>query len=464
MATAFPEPFRIKVVEPIKLNSREERKNILKKAGYNLFLIDAEDIFIDFLTDSGTSAMSDRQWSSIMMGDESYAGCRNYKNLEKTVKDITGFSYFMPTHQGRSAENILFSVMLKPGMQVPNNTHFDTTRANVEANGGVAVDLVVNEAKDPDSDLPFKGNMDVYKLENFIKKVGIEKIPVGMITITNNSMGGQPVSLENIRQVSKIYRKYGIPFFIDACRYAENSYFIKIRENEYSDWKVIDIAREIFSLADGCTMSAKKDALVNIGGFLATSREDLFEQFKQRLILTEGFPTYGGLAGRDLEAVATGMYEGLDEDYLRYRIAHTKYLADRLTEEGVPILKPAGGHGVYVDAKGFLEHIPPHEFPGQALVAALYLEGGIRSVEIGSVMFAKYDKDDNIIEPAPMELVRLAIPRRVYTLSHLDYVAQVFGKLREKKDQIRGFKFTYAPRALRHFTARFAPVENVPVH
>ena len=460
MAKVFPEPFRIKVVEPIKMISRDERKKELEKAGHNLFLIDADKIFIDFLTDSGTSAMSDRQWSGIMMGDESYAGCRNFRNLEKAVKDITGFRFFIPTHQGRSAENILFSVMLKPGMSVPNNTHFDTTRANVEANGGNAVDLVVDEAKEPATEYPFKGNMDLEKLENFIKTTGVENIPLGMITVTNNSMGGQPVSMENIRKVSEIYRRYNIPFFVDACRYAENSYFIKIRENGYSDAKVIDIAREIFSYADGCTMSAKKDAMVNIGGYLATNREDLFDIFKQRLILIEGFPTYGGLSGRDLEAVAVGLYEGLDEDYLRYRIAHTKYLADRLEEEGVPILKPAGGHGVYVDARRFLDHIPSKQFPGQALVAALYQEGGIRSVEIGSVMFAKYDENDNMIEPAPLELVRLAIPRRVYTLSHLDYVAQTFRKLKEKKDDIRGFKFTYAPKALRHFTARFAHVSE----
>ncbi|MCE1247913.1 MAG: tryptophanase [Firmicutes bacterium] len=455
----FPEPFRIKTVEPIKMISREEREAELKKAGYNLFLIDAEKIFVDLLTDSGTSAMSDKQWASIMVGDESYAGCRNFKNLEKTIRDIFGFKHLIPTHQGRAAENILFSLMVKPGDYVPNNTHFDTTRANVEANGGVAMDLVVDEAKDLTSQFPFKGNMDIKKLENFIREVGPDKIPLGMITITNNSIGGQPVSLDNIRQTAAVYRKYGILFFIDACRYAENSYFIKTREPGYENAKPIDIAREIFSMADGCTMSAKKDALVNIGGFLALNSDQLFEQFKQKLILVEGFPTYGGLAGRDLEAISTGLYEGLDEDYLKYRIAHTRYLADRLEEEGVPYVKPSGGHGIYVDAKAFLPHIPQEQFPGQALVAALYLEGGIRSVEIGSVMFAKYEANGKIIPPA-LELVRLAIPRRVYTLSHLDYVASVFGKVRQNMEQIKGLKFTYAPKALRHFTARFKPVEE----
>jgi tryptophanase len=455
----FPEPFRIKVVEPIKMISRDEREAELKKAGYNLFLVDADKIFIDLLTDSGTSAMSDRQWGSIMVGDESYAGCRNFKNLEKTVKDIFGFRYVIPTHQGRAAENILFSTLVIPGTYVPNNTHFDTTRANVEANGGVAMDLAIDEAKDIACEHPFKGNMDPYKLENFIREVGPDKIPLGMITITNNSTGGQPVSMENIKTTAKIYRKYGIPFFVDACRYAENSYFIKTREEGYSHIKPIDIAREIFALADGCTMSAKKDALVNIGGFLAVNNENLFEQLKQKLILVEGFPTYGGLAGRDLEAMSTGLYEGLDEDYLRYRVAHTKYLADRLEEEGVPYVKPSGGHGIYVDAKSFMEHIPQEQFPGQALAAALYLEGGIRSVEIGSVMFGKYEASGKMIPPA-LELVRLAIPRRVYTLSHLDYVASVFRKVRENMGQIKGLRYTYSPKALRHFSARFEPVEE----
>ncbi|MCD4784222.1 MAG: tryptophanase [Candidatus Eremiobacteraeota bacterium] len=456
----FPEPFKIKVVEPIRLIGKKEREEELEKAGYNLFAIDADKIFIDFLTDSGTSAMSDRQWGALMTGDESYAGCRSFRNLEKSIKDIFGFNFFIPTHQGRAAEDVLFSNLVKPGNYVPNNTHFDTTRANVEANGGNAVDLVIDEARVIDSDYPFKGNMDTKKLENFIKSVGPENIPVGMTTITNNSMGGQPVSMKNIRQTSGIYKKYNIPFFIDACRYAENSYFIKIREEGYSNRSVKEIAREIFSCADGCTMSAKKDGLVNMGGFLAMNREDFFEKFKQKLILTEGFPTYGGLSGRDLEAVAVGLQEGLDEDYLRYRIAHTKYLADRLEEEGVPIIKPAGGHGVYVDARGFMDHIPPDQLPGQSLAVALYLEGGIRTSEIGSVMFAKKDENGNLI-PSDLDLVRLAIPRRVYTLSHLDYVAKVFRKVRENKEKYQGLKFTYMPSALRHFTARFGRVKPV---
>lgn len=458
----FPEPFKIKVVEPIHLISKKEREKELEKAGYNLFAIDGDKIFIDLLTDSGTSAMSDRQWSALMMGDETYAGCRNFNNLEKKVKDIFGFNYFIPTHQGRAAENILFSYLVKPGKFVPNNTHFDTTRANVEANGGKAVDLAIDEAHIIDSDYPFKGNMDPEKLENFIKSVDPSNIPVGMITITNNSVGGQPVSMENIHRTSEIYKKYNIPFFIDACRYAENSYFIKTREEGYSNRSVKEIAREIFSCADGCTMSAKKDGLVNMGGFLATNREDFFEKFKQKLILTEGFPTYGGLAGRDLEAVVVGLEEGLDEDYLRYRIAHTKYLADRMVEEGVPIIKPPGGHGVYVDARGFMDHIPPDQLPGQSLAVALYLEGGIRTSEIGSVMFAKKDENGKLI-PSDLDLVRLAIPRRVYTLSHLDYVAKAFRKVKENKEEYQGLKFTYMPSALRHFTARFSRIKSVTV-
>lgn len=454
----FPEPFRIKMVEPIKLITREEREQELKKAGYNLFLIDAEKIFIDLLTDSGTSAMSDRQWSALMMGDESYAGCRNFRNLEKAIHDIFGFRYFIPTHQGRAAENLLFSVMVKHGDYVPNNTHFDTTRANVESNGGIAVDLVTPEAEDIESGYPFKGNMDLERLENFIKEVGAEKIPVGMITITNNSRGGQPVSLENIRKTSEIYKRYNIPFFIDACRYAENCFFIQTRESECMNMLTVEIARKVFTFADGCTMSAKKDALVNIGGFLATNREDLFEKLRQKLILVEGFPTYGGLAGRDLEAIAVGLYEGLDDDYLHYRTAHTRYLADRMEEAGVPIIKPVGGHGVYVDARRFMDHIPVDQLPGQALTAALYLEGGIRSVEIGSVMFAKTDVEGKLIPP-DMELVRLAIPRRVYTLSHFDYVGRIFQNVKNNKHKYKGLEFTYKPEVLRHFTARFAPVK-----
>ncbi len=453
----YVEPFRIKMVEPIKLIPREMREKVLQDAGYNLFLVDAENIFIDLLTDSGTSAMSDRQWSALMMGDESYAGCRNFKHLEKAIKDIFGFPYFVPTHQGRAAENLLFSVMVKSGQFVPNNTHFDTTRANVEAHGGHAVDLAIDEAKDVESIHPFKGNMDIEKLENFIKDVGPENIPLGMITITNNSIGGQPVSLENIRKTAQVYHRYKIPFYIDACRYSENCYFIKMREEGYQDKPIIEIAREIFSYADGATMSAKKDALVNIGGFLGTRDAEVFSKLKQMLIHIEGFPTYGGLAGRDLEAIAVGLYEGLDEEYLRYRIAHTKYLADRLEEIGIPCVKPTGGHAVYVDAKGFLDHIPQSQFPGQALVVALYLEGGIRAVEIGTVMFSYRDEKGNMVYP-DLDLVRMAIPRRVYTRSHLDYVVEVFRRIKQSKREIRGLRFTYEPPALKHFTARFEPV------
>lgn len=454
----MPEPFRIKMVEPIRLVPREEREEILKEAGYNLFLVDAENIFIDLLTDSGTSAMSDRQWSALMMGDESYAGCRNFTDMKKAMKDIFGFDYFVPTHQGRSAENILFSLMVKPGDYVPNNTHFDTTRANVEANHGRAVDLVIDEGKNVHSDYPFKGNMDVEKLEHFIKSVGPEHIPLGMITITNNSVGGQPVSMENIRNTAAVYKKYKIPFYIDACRYAENCYFIREREEGFADWSIIDIAREIFSHADGATMSAKKDALVNIGGFLATRDAKCFEKIQQKLIFVEGFPTYGGLAGRDLGAITTGLYEGLDDEYLKYRINHTKYLAEGLKSVGVPVVEPVGGHAVYVDAKDFLSHIPQPQFPGQALVAQLYLEGGIRAVEIGSVMFAEEQPDGTIKYPE-LDMVRLAIPRRVYTRTHLDYVVDVFEKLAVNKDKIKGLEFTYEPPALKHFTAKFKPVD-----
>lgn len=450
----IPEPFRIKMVEPIRLISREKREAALIEAGYNLFLVEAENIFIDLLTDSGTSAMSDRQWSGIMMGDESYAGCRNFRHLDTAIKDIFGFPYFVPTHQGRAAENILFSLRVKPGTYVPNNTHFDTTRANIEANKGIAVDLLIDEGAIVEINHPFKGNMDLEKLENFIKSVGADKIPVGMTTITNNSVGGQPVSMENIRKTSEIYKKYKIPFYIDACRYAENCYFIQQREPGYINRSIIEIAREIFSYADGATMSAKKDALVNIGGFLATREKDFFEKIRQKLILMEGFVTYGGLAGRDLETIAFGLYEGIDENYLHYRINHTAYLAEKLEKIGVPFVKPVGGHGVYVDAKGFLSHIPQSKFPGQALVVALYLEGGIRAVEIGSVMFAHRNEKGEVIYP-DLELVRLAIPRRVYTYSHLDYVAEVFERIKKNKEKIKGLKFTYEPPALRHFTARF---------
>ena len=455
MPSVVPEPYRIKAVEPIRLTTRAEREAILANAGYNIFFVKSEDVYIDLLTDSGTSAMSDMQWAGLMVGDEAYACCRNYDRLKDVISDIFGFRYFLPTHQGRAADKVLFSAAVKSGDYVPSNSHFDTTRANIEAVGGHAVDVLIAEGLVPTSQHAFKGNMDVERLKRFIEDVGAQRIPLAMLTITNNSGGGQPVSLANIRAVKQVLSGHDIPLFIDACRYAENVYFIKQREAGYGNKTTLEIAREIFSYADGCTMSAKKDGLVNIGGFLAMNDERLYQQASQLLILWEGFLTYGGLAGRDLEAMARGLREALDERYLQHRIGQVRYLAERLLEQGVPIVEPPGGHAVYLDARRFVPHIPQAELPGQALAAHLYLEGGIRAVEIGSVAFAREDEKTGEWTCPELELVRLAIPRRVYTQTHLDYVADVIIELHHKRDQIRGMRYTYEPPFLRHFTARF---------
>src|ERR1039458_9282160 len=448
------EPFKIKSVEPIRFTTKEERKEILKKAGYNPFMIHADDVIIDLLTDSGTSAMSAKQWAGIMDGDEAYAGSKSFYRFEKQVKKITGMKYIIPTHQGRASEKILFSIVGGKGKYFPNNTHFDTTRANIEFTGAEAVDLLNETGKHPEIRADFKGNMDVEKLTEFIKKTGKENIPLCMITITNNSGGGQPVSMQNIREVKEVCNKFDIPLFIDACRFAENAYFIKKREKGYANKPIIEIAKEIFSYADGATMGAKKDGLVNIGGFLALNNDDLAMKCRNLLIVTEGFPTYGGLAGRDLEAIAQGLEEVLDESYLQYRIRSVEYLGERLVAAGVPIIEPPGGHAIYIDAKRFLPDIPAEQFPGQSIVGSLYVEGGIRSVEIGSVMFGKYDEKGRLIPP-PMELVRLAIPRRVYTQSHIDYVLEVIIETFKNRNNLRGYKILYEAPMLRHFTARF---------
>ncbi len=452
------EPFRIKMVEPIKMLSREEREKFLLESSYNVFTIKAENILIDLLTDSGTSAMSAAQWSRMMEGDESYAGCRSFYEFEDAVRDLTNFKYIYPTHQGRAAERILFTIVGGKGKYIPNNSHFDTTRANIEYSGAEAHDLVIDEGKIPSCEHPFKGNMDLKKLEAFIEKYGTENIPLCMLTITNNSGGGQPVSMENIRGTKEICDKHGIPLFLDACRFAENAYFIKIREPGYQDKSVKDIVKEIFSYSDGCTMSAKKDAFVNMGGFIALNDQKMSVDIQNIEILTEGFPTYGGLSGRDLGALAQGLKEIVDENYLKYRIRSTQYLGDALTENGVPIMRPVGGHAVYIDAKAMLPHIPPQEFPAQALTCELYRRGGIRAVEIGSLMFAKKDPDTGKELPAPMELVRLAIPRRVYTQAHIDYVIEVISSIYKDRQNIKGLKLTEEAPFLRHFTAKLAPV------
>ena len=448
------EPFRIKMVEPIKLTTRSERKQLIRKAHYNTFLLRAEDVIIDLLTDSGTSAMSSEAWAAMMRGDESYAGARSWYRFRDTVKDIFGFKQVIPTHQGRAAEHILFGVMVKPDSIVPNNTHFDTTRGNIEFVGGTPVDLPCAEADDLDSEYPFKGNMDIEALEKLVAEYGPERIPVIMVTITNNSGGGQPVSMANIRDISRIARAAGIPFYIDACRFAENAHFIKHREKEFADAAPIDIAREMFSYADGCTMSAKKDSFGNIGGFLCTNDAELALKERNILIMTEGFPTYGGLAGRDLEAIAVGLRETLDEHYLDYRLLSTRYVVERLRESGIPVMAPAGGHAVYLDARRFLPHIEPLQYPGQSLSVELYIEAGVRAVEIGTVMFG-LDAHTGKESPARLDLLRLAIPRRVYTQSHMDYVLEAINLVWERREQIRGMKIIKAPQFLRHFTAHF---------
>jgi tryptophanase len=452
------EPFRIKVVEPIIITDQPTRQAAIQAVGYNLFALTSDNVFIDLLTDSGTGAMSQAQWAAMMEGDESYSGARSFYRLEHAIEEITGFKHFVPTHQGRAAENILAAVLVREGCYVPSNMHFDTTDANIRARNGIPVNLVCKQALDPTDQSPFKGNMDCEKLIEFIEKVGAHNIPLGMITVTNNAAGGQPVSMENLKQVSKIYKQFGIPFFIDCCRFAENSYFIKKREQGYADKSPSQIAREMFDLADGATMSAKKDAITNIGGFLAMNDQMIYEKACNELILREGFITYGGLAGRDLDAMAVGLKEGLDENYLSYRIGQTEYLAKSLLQLGIPIVEPAGGHAVYLDAGRFLAHLQHQHLPGQSLAIELYLEGGIRSCEIGTVMFGRVDeKTGEQIYPT-LELVRLAIPRRLYTQSHIDHVIETIKKVYERRQSIGGYRFTFAPKLLRHFTARFEPI------
>ncbi len=459
MSTHPPEPFRIKMVEPIHLIQESEREKALQRTEYNIFGLKSDEVYIDLLTDSGTGAMSQDQWGAMMIGDESYAGARSFQRLSSTMDEIFGFRHFVPTHQGRAAENILCAVILKEGQYVPSNMHFDTTEGNIRARGGRPTNLVIKEAFDSKSDYPFKGNMDLKKLEEFIKQIGPENIPLGMSTITNNAGGGQPVSLENLRAVSEIYHSNEIPFFIDACRFAENSYFIKLREPGYEKKSTLEIAREVFSLADGATMSAKKDAIVNIGGFLAVNDSALFEKICHELILREGFITYGGLAGRDLDAIAVGLKEGLSEEYLAYRLGQTAYLLSELKKYGIPVIEPAGGHAVYIDAGKMLPHIPQANFPGQALVVEMYRSGGIRSVELGSVAFAYPDPDSGEMHFPEMELVRLALPRRTYTQSHLDYVVNVLKDIAAKKESLSGYRILKAPKLMRHFTATFESVK-----
>lgn len=449
------EPFKIKMVEPLPFLSRSDREKILQDAGYNLFLVKAENVTFDFLTDSGTTAMSANQWAAMMVADESYAGSRSFHKFKAVVQDLIGHEHVIPTHQGRASEKVFFSTLVKPGHKVPSNNHFDTTRANIEQLGGEAVDLVCEEGKNPQSRADFKGNIDIDRLRSFCKEHQ-GNIPFGMVTITNNTGGGQPVSLENLRSMAKVYKEFNIPFIMDMCRFAENSYFIKLREKSYADISVKKIAQEIFSLADGCLMSAKKDGLVNIGGFISLRKKDWVDAMRSLLILTEGFPTYGGLAARDLEALAVGLQEVLSEDYLSYRIAVSKYMGEGLNKLGIPTVQPAGGHAVYIDAKNFLPHIPPSEFPGQSLACEMYLSEGVRTCEIGSVMFGKTVNGKFVA--SDMELVRMAFPRRVYTQSHFDYILEGMEDVAGRAKELRGLHMTYEPPFLRHFTARFAPL------
>ena len=448
------EPFRIKMTEPIRIISGEERIGKLTKAHHNVFLLDADDVSIDLLTDSGTGAMSSEQWAALMLGDESYAGSRSWKKFEATLREITGMKHIFPTHQGRAAESLLALTRVKTGDVIPNNSHFDTTRANLEFAGAIPVDLVIDEGLDPENNFPFKGNMDLEKLEDCIMEHGVEKIPFAMITITNNTGGGQPVSLENIKEVRRLLDKYDIPLVLDACRFAENAFFIREREKGYENRSLIQIAEQIFSLADAATMSLKKDGLVNIGGFFVCNNEQWAEDFKNVLILREGFPTYGGLAGRDLEAAAVGLMEALEYEYQQYRHATVEYIFNKLVKAGIPVMKPAGGHAVFIDARSFMEHIPSLEYPGIALVNALYIEGGIRTVELGSVMFGKTDEEGNEV-PADLELVRLAFPRRVYTQSHFDYLHEIIMQVWEKRRSCSGYKIIKQPKLLRHFSSWF---------
>jgi len=460
----FPaEPFRIKVVEPLRRVPPEERERLIREAGLNIFAVPADSIYVDLLTDSGTSAMSDRQWAGLMMGDESYAGSRNFFHFRDTVREIFGFPHVIPTHQGRMAENLLFSTIVKKGDTVPNNIHFDTTRANVEHQQAEALDLVIDEGLDPQSLHPFKGNLDPDKLDRAIRERGRERVPMVMLTVTNNSGGGQPVSIANVRAVREVCDRHGVPLFFDACRFAENCWFIREREPGYAKKSVYDIAREMFSYGDGCTMSAKKDGLVNIGGFLAMKNAEWAERITNLLIMVEGFPTYGGLAGRDLEAIAIGLREVLHEDYLEFRVSQVAHLGELLDQAGVPIVKPVGGHAVYIDARRFLPHIPQSQYPGQALVVALYREFGIRAVEVGSLMFGHKDARTGEMVFPRLELVRLAIPRRVYTTEHMRYVAESVIDLFRRRERMRGLRITYEAPTLRHFTARLEELTEAPV-